>query len=102
MPSAVSWEYHGRPLGKDFRSCRWLPAYASAEQKWGIGMAYQISCVYASRNEPGRAMDWLERAYQSHDAGLISMLHDPMLKSLERDSRFQALLHKMHLSQRPI
>jgi len=72
---------------------------AVAEQKWGIGMAYQISCVYASRNDPDRAMDWLERAYQQHDAGLISMLHDPMLRNLERGSRFQALLRKMHLSQ---
>ncbi|GAC1502710.1 MAG: hypothetical protein NVS1B6_09530 [Steroidobacteraceae bacterium] len=70
---------------------------AIAERKWGIGMAYQISYVYASRNQPERAMDWLERAYQQHDAGLISMLHDPMLKSLERNSRFEALLRKMHL-----
>ena len=72
---------------------------AVAEQKWGVGMAYQISYVYASRNQPDRAMDWLERAYQQHDAGLISMLHDPMLKNLERNSRFDALLRKMHLSQ---
>jgi TolB-like protein len=72
---------------------------AVAEQKWGVGMAYQISYVYASRNQPDRAMDWLERAYQQHDAGLISMLRDPMLKNLERNSRFEALLRKMHLSQ---
>jgi TolB-like protein len=72
---------------------------ALAEQKWGPGMSYQISYVYASRNQPDRAMDWLEHAYQMHDAGLISMLHDPMLKSLETNSRFQALLRKMKLSQ---
>jgi TolB-like protein len=72
---------------------------AVAEQKWGDGMAYQISYVYAERNQPDRAMDYLEHAYQTHDAGLISMLHDPNLKSLENNSRYQALLRKMRLSQ---
>jgi TolB-like protein len=71
---------------------------AAAEKKWGSGMAYQIAYVYASRNDSARAMEALERAYQTHDAGLVSMLHDPMLKSLEPDPRFQALLRKMRLA----
>jgi TolB-like protein len=70
---------------------------AAAEAKWGPGMAYQISYVYASRNQLDQAMDWLERAYQTHDAGLISMLRDPMLKNLKRNPRFEALLREMKL-----
>ena len=68
-----------------------------AEKKWGIGMAYQISYVYASRNDPDRAMQWLERAYTQHDAGLVSMLHDPMFKNIERAPQFQSLLRKMNM-----
>jgi predicted Zn-dependent protease len=73
--------------------------FATAEQNWADGMAYQISYVYAARNQPDRAMDTLEHAYQMHDAGLISMLHDPSLKGLEKNARYQALLRKMHLGQ---
>jgi tetratricopeptide (TPR) repeat protein len=70
---------------------------AAAEKKWGTGMAYQISYVYASRNDPERAMYWLERAYKQHDAGLLSMWHDPMFKNIERTPQFQSLLRKMRL-----
>jgi len=72
---------------------------AAAEAKWRFGMGYQISYVYASRNQRDQAMDWLERAYQTHDTGLISMLRDPMLKNLNRDPRFHALLRKMKLQE---
>jgi tetratricopeptide (TPR) repeat protein len=67
---------------------------AIAEGKWG-GMAYQISYVYAARNNTDRAMYWLERAYQQHDSGLLSMKHDPMLRNLENDPRYKIFLRKM-------
>jgi Flp pilus assembly protein TadD len=72
---------------------------ATAERVWGNGMAYQISYVYAVRNDTDRALAWLERAYKQHDAGLTSILHDPMLKNLEPDPRYQALLQKLKLKQ---
>jgi hypothetical protein len=55
----------------------------------------QLNAV--SVNVSPRRMDWLERAYQTHDAGLISMLRDPMLKNLKRNPRFEALLREMKL-----
>ena len=58
---------------------------------------YQIAEVYAVRKEKDRAFEWLERAYTEHDAGLTRIKGDPMLKSLERDPRFAALLRKMRL-----
>ena len=67
---------------------------AIAEGKWS-GMAYQISYVYAARNNTDRAMYWLERAYQQHDSGLLSMKHDPMLRNLENDPRYKIFLRKM-------
>ena len=72
---------------------------ALAESQWGFGMGYQISYVYASRNNAERAMYWLARAYEQHDDGLISMLHDPSFRNIEHDPRFTALLRKMNLPE---
>jgi len=72
---------------------------AIAERVWGSGMAYQISYVYAARNDPDRALDWLERAYKQRDGGLLAIKHDPMLKTLESDPRYHALLQKLKLSE---
>jgi adenylate cyclase len=69
-----------------------------AESKWN-GMAYQISYVYAARNDTDRAMYWLERAYRQHDTGLLSMKHDPMLRNLEHDPRYKTFLRKMNLPE---
>ena len=63
------------------------------------GMAYQISYVYAARNDAEDAILWLERAYQEHDTGLLSVKHDPMLKNIEHDPRYKALLRKMRLPE---
>jgi tetratricopeptide (TPR) repeat protein len=71
---------------------------AIAESKWS-GMAYQISYVYAARNNTDRAMYWLERAYRQHDGGLLSVKDDPMLKNLEHDPRYKALIRKMNLPE---
>lgn len=72
---------------------------AVAENKWGGGSAYQISYVYAARNDVEHAIYWLERAYQQHDGGLLSMKHDPMLTNVEHDPRYKALLHRMKLPE---
>ena len=62
-------------------------------------MAYQISYVYAARNDAEDAISWLERAYQQHDTGLLSVKHDPMLKNIEHDPRYKSLLRKMKLQE---
>jgi eukaryotic-like serine/threonine-protein kinase len=60
--------------------------------------AYQIADVYAWRGEKDRAFEWLERAYQQHDSGLNGIAYDPLLSSLQSDSRYGALLKKLELS----
>jgi hypothetical protein len=62
-------------------------------------MAYQLSYVYAGRNDSENAMLWLERAYQAHDTGLLSIKHDPMLRNIEGDQRYKALLRKMKVQE---
>jgi TolB-like protein len=74
-------------------------AIVRAEQIYGYGMAYQIAYIYVSRNDVDHAFYWLERAYRQHDTGLAYMKVDPMLKNLERDPRYKALLRKVRLPE---
>jgi tetratricopeptide (TPR) repeat protein len=65
--------------------------------KYHAGGAYQIAEVYAFRNEPDKAFEWLDRAYTQHDGGLIFTKVDPLLENLHNDPRFTALLKKLNL-----
>ncbi len=58
---------------------------------------YLIAEIYAFRNQTDDAFEWLDRAYAKHDDGLISTKEDPLLKSLNNDPRFAALLKKLNL-----
>ena len=65
--------------------------------KYDAGAAYQIAEVYAFRNQPDEAFEWLERAYAQRDSGLIGTKVDPLLKSLHNDPRFARFLKKLNL-----
>jgi len=58
--------------------------------------AYQIATVYAFRNQPNEAFEWLDRAYAQRNAGLIETKSDPLLKNLHHDPRYAALLKKLN------
>jgi adenylate cyclase len=59
--------------------------------------AFQIAEVYAYRGEVDKALDWLERAYQQHDAGLTFLKVDPMFNNLRQNPRYIQLLEEMQL-----
>jgi tetratricopeptide (TPR) repeat protein len=65
--------------------------------KYQAEALYQIADVYAFRGEKDRALDFLERAYAARDSGLTEVKVDPLLQGLRHDSRYTALLVKMHL-----
>jgi tetratricopeptide (TPR) repeat protein len=65
--------------------------------KYAHDSAYQVADVYAWRGESDKAFEWLERAYEQHDAGLSSIKTDPVFKPLWTDARFAALLKKVGL-----
>ena len=69
------------------------------EQHWATGMAYQIGYVYAGRGDTERALSWLERAYRRHDAGLLALINDPMLASLQDAPGFKAIVRKLKLPE---
>ena len=58
---------------------------------------FQIAEIYAYRGETDNAFEWLERTYKQRDGGLAEMKGDPLLRNIERDPRYHALLQKMKL-----
>ncbi|MDB5987562.1 MAG: hypothetical protein JWR16_2615 [Nevskia sp.] len=63
------------------------------------GLAYQIAQVYAWRDDTDTAFAWLQRAYDQHDTGLLSLPSDPFLRKLRGDARYQALQAKLGLPE---
>ena len=60
-------------------------------------LAYQIAEVYAWRGETDKAFEWLQIAFDNHDTGLLSLLIDPILRSLHDDTRYKPMLEKVGL-----
>jgi hypothetical protein len=56
---------------------------------------YEIALVYAGLGEKDQAFEWLEKAYEAHDKGLIYLKVDPPVDPLRSDPRFQDLLRRM-------
>ena len=84
--------YHA--LGREKESDAALSEFIA---KYYAGGAYQIVDVYAFRNQPDKAFEWLERAYAQRDSGLVEIKVDPLLKNLHSDPRFAAFLKKLNL-----
>jgi len=59
--------------------------------------AYQIAQVYAYRGEVDQAFEWLNRARNQHDGGLMLIKTDLLLKSLRGDLRYAQMLKRLNL-----
>jgi TolB-like protein len=59
--------------------------------------AYQIAEVYAVRSETDKAFEWLQISYDNHDTGALSLLIDPLMRSLRSDPRYKDMLEKIGL-----
>jgi TolB-like protein/cytochrome c-type biogenesis protein CcmH/NrfG len=59
--------------------------------------AYQIAEVYALRGETDKAFEWLQVAFNQHDTGLLFLSIDPLMRGLQHDARYKALLTKVGL-----
>ena len=60
-------------------------------------MAYQVAEVFAWRGETDKAFEWLQISLDNHDTGLLSLLIDPLMRSLRHDSRYGEILTKVGL-----
>jgi serine/threonine-protein kinase len=90
-PYALALAYHA--LGRKKESD------ASLEEliNFPTGAPSLVAGVYAYRGETDQAFRWLERAYTERDDGLAEIKADPLMKPLQSDPRYQALLKKMGL-----
>jgi serine/threonine-protein kinase len=55
-----------------------------------------IAPIYAALGDPGRAFQWLEKAYQERDSQLAYLKVAPGFDSLRSDPRYQDLLRRMN------
>jgi hypothetical protein len=96
------WRVAGRPLVLDAlgRRSEADRVLAVAEKKLAVIGPYQIALIYAHRNHLDRASVWLDRAYHERDGALpLYLKGDPMLKNLQHDPRYEAILRKLKLPE---
>jgi TolB-like protein/predicted Ser/Thr protein kinase len=72
-------------------------ALNTLEKEFGSTDPYAIAQVHAYRGEVDDAFKWLDRAYEEHDVGMLSLKTDGLIRNLRGDRRFQALLRRMGL-----
>ena len=64
--------------------------------KFGEDNPVTIAQVYSVRREPEKMFEWLDRAYQRHEPGLLfSLVGNPAYKPYYSDPRFVALCNKI-------
>jgi TolB-like protein/tetratricopeptide (TPR) repeat protein len=59
--------------------------------------AYFVAMTYAYRNDRDRALQWLDRARQQKEQGLVEIVGEPLFKNLIDDPRYKAFLKSMNL-----
>ena len=60
--------------------------------------SYSIAEAYMRMGEKEKAFDWLEKAYEEHDSGLVSLAVEPMFDRARSDPRYRDILRRMKLS----
>jgi len=87
---AIAYYELGRKKESDAALSELITKYHASNQ-------YQIAAIYAFRNQPDEAFEWLDRAFAQRNSGLIETKVDPLLKNLHHDPRYAALLKKLNL-----
>jgi TolB-like protein/tRNA A-37 threonylcarbamoyl transferase component Bud32/Tfp pilus assembly protein PilF len=60
---------------------------------------WQIATLYTRAGMKNEALEWLEKAYQTHDPNMPYISVDPIFDDLRTDPRFQDLLRRMKFPQ---
>ena len=66
--------------------------------KHGYVSSYSIAQAYMRMGEKEKAFGWLEKAYEEHDSGLVSLAVEPMFDAVRPDPRFRDILRRMKLA----
>jgi hypothetical protein len=55
---------------------------------------YAVAVIHAGLNDVEAAFDWLDRALDARDAGLLDLGRDRRLDALRSDLRFESLMRR--------
>lgn len=72
------------------------------QQRYGHMFPANVTEVHAYRGEKDLAFKWLDRSCELHDASIMYLLWNPLLRRLHGDPRFTAILKKVNLPNTPI
>jgi tetratricopeptide (TPR) repeat protein len=61
--------------------------------------AYEAAFIYAALSQNDRAFEWLDKAFEQRDTGLVFLKIDPCFDVVRDDSRFKRLLRRVGLPQ---
>jgi serine/threonine protein kinase/Tfp pilus assembly protein PilF len=61
--------------------------------------SYSIAEAYMRVGEKEKALSWLEKAYEEHDSGLVSLAVEPMFDSIRGEPRLREILRRMKLER---
>jgi TolB-like protein len=64
-------------------------------------MSFQIATVYAFRGDADKTFEWLDRAYEKRDPGVMAISDNPFTRELRSDPRFVAFCKKVGLPWPP-
>jgi len=60
--------------------------------------SYSTAEAYMRMGEKDKAIEWLEKAYEEHDSGLVSLGVEPMFDPIRSDTRFREIVRRMKLT----
>jgi TolB-like protein/Flp pilus assembly protein TadD len=74
-------------------------ALTEARAHYGDTHPFWMAQIYAARNDPDHAFEWLDRAAAQRDVPPIYQRFDPQLKGLTGDVRYREFLRRARLPQ---
>ena len=76
----------------------WLTVLEFTEPSEQSGISpYQIASYYSILDKKDESFEWLKKAYEARDGGLVAIKTDSDFDNLHSDPRFAELLHRMSL-----
>jgi TolB-like protein/Flp pilus assembly protein TadD len=102
LPGATPWETRNIELAMIYHALgrkRESDAAMAAAEKSNAYDAGYIAVAHAYRGEVDQAFEWLDRGYRQRYWGMLYIKRQPLLRNIEGDPRFKALLRKMNLPE---